>query len=239
MRPRGPAYGAAAALGRVSSVSAWLSHAGWMWPDPLQRGLTRREDISAFLPRLQRHAASFLLSLGLLGALPFIAPSAGFVLSVKTGSTAGDEDGEGGSREVYWTHRPHYLSIYLSLWPQRLRVQQCASGNAMWQARPRCSWRVRFKARWLELWRGWSLRRLGVVVGPDSMHCNRRNWHSYWCPPKIWKIMQSITFVTPGIIQDKVASADEKLSLWTIMWNKNYKCNYSLFIIHKCNMITV
>lgn len=52
-----------------------------------------------------------MLSLGLLGALPFIVLSAGFVSCVKTGSTAGIGRRGAERRFIGWTAT---LSIYLS-----------------------------------------------------------------------------------------------------------------------------
>lgn len=84
-----------------------------MCPDPLQRGLTRSGDISAFLhdykgspPPLCSPSASSLLRHSWSSAL-------GFVSRVRPGSTAGIREG---SEEAHWTDaRTHYLSPFKAL----------------------------------------------------------------------------------------------------------------------------
>lgn len=93
----------------VSSVSAWLSHAGWMWPDPLQRGLTRSGDISAFLPDYKGSPPPFC-SASASSVLHHSCASPRVLSPVsKPGAQRGSGVGE--LERCSLDGRPHYLSI--------------------------------------------------------------------------------------------------------------------------------
>lgn len=162
------------------------------FPTPAECGLTPFREVwhgAGTFP----HSSPTTKAHRLLFALPrpprcftIHSPLRGFCLPCQAREHRGDRRGERGG---VLDGRPHYLSLSLS--PKLLRSscrKQCTSGDAMWQVRPRWTWRVRFKARRLDPWQGgtpllgWSFasRLMLWEWGPRALGCQKMRWKNVY-----------------------------------------------------------